>query len=175
MHRKKLGLITVCLLAMLAQIHSAAADDFYVDAGIMQMLAEIDSIDRDPILLRAKVGYYVTKNASIELQVATTVNKDRYANSELSPSIVGLYMRYGSLASSRERAYVHLGVAHVAVLKEIDTKEFGQEFNDISAGIGIEERLKHLKNASVTFEYTRYHSKDDTPINGLTLGFRTDF
>jgi len=175
MRTRKYTLVAACLLIMFAKTQDIFASDFYVDAGVMQMDAEINNTRHDPILARAKAGYYMTKNASIEVHVAATINKDKWENNKLSPSIVGLYLRYGSIASSRARAYVHLGVAHVALSTETSTDEFGETYNDISAGLGFEERLKHFKNASITLEYTRYHSQDNTPINGLTLGFRTDF
>ena len=50
-----------------------------------------------------------------------------------------------------------------------------QDFESFSWGIGLEERVRTLRDMSYTFQYSRYYDHDGLTVEGYSLGVRYDF
>lgn len=153
----------------------AYSSDFYTDAGVTANDIDIKGTVYRPFTVRAKLGYILAPEYSIETHIATHVKKDeKDARQYQVRNLTGLFLRYGTPAKRKFRAYLAGGYTYVNLEITDASGNYFEDHHGFSYAIGLEENLKTFKDVSFTLEYARYlqDNSEDFTLSGVSLGFR---
>lgn len=151
------------------------ASDFYTDVGLTANLIEVNETTFRPVTARAKLGYIIAPQYSIEAHIATHAYKDeqeeqRYEVRNLS----SLFLRYGSPAQRKFRGYIAAGYSYATLEITDASGNFFEDHKGFSYAVGLEENLDTFKNISFTLEYAGYvdDDREKFSLSGISAGFR---
>ena len=168
-------LANTVITATLGFVPMAQASDFYTDAGLTVNNIKVDETTFRPVTARAKVGYLLASQYSIETHIATHVYPSEKDDIEYEVrNLSSLFLRYGSPAHYKFRAYILAGYSY-ATLKISDTSGSSyKDYKGFSYAFGLEENLRIFKNISFTLEYAGYIDDDSEHFSmaGISVGFR---
>lgn len=169
------ALIFYCVCLFLFPLQSQASP-FYSESGIGQTSISISEREYKPYIARAKLGYQISDIYAVEAQIGTHVYGDELDSNKMKvQNLSGIFLRYGTSANTKLRAYAIAGYAIVNTRLAVPQGTILKEYRDFAYGIGFEERLVSLPSLIFTLEYTRYYSDDDIEITGINAGIRASF
>ena len=167
----KLALVTLPWCTFPAQ-----SADYFADLNLLYSNVDIGGQEFNPLVLRARLGYYFMENIALEAQYGGGVADDSKLG--LDAEIVNtaaLYLRFQSPEQFGFRLSLFGGYAWTELDLNTGTSTNSETLSSPSLGIGLEQLLPGTENLSVTADYTGYFSDDDVEIKGLSVGFKVAF
>lgn len=165
----------ICITACLLFTPMVQASDFYTDVGVTANIIKVDKITYRPVTVRAKLGYIIAPQYSVETHIATHVYQDEKQDQRYEVrNLTSLFLRYGTPAQRKLRAYLSVGYSYVTLDITNPSGNFFENHKGFSYAIGLEENLKTFKNISFTLEYVGYidENSEKFSLSGISAGFR---
>jgi hypothetical protein len=166
------GVFAMCSLTFTSKVQ---ASDFYTDAGLTANIIKVHETTYRPVTARAKLGYIIAPQYSIETHIATNVYKDeKEAQQYKVRNVTSLFLRYGTPAHRKFRAFMAAGYSYATLDITNASGNFYEDHKGFSYAFGFEENLDTFKNISFTLEYAGYIDDNSAKfsLSGISAGFR---
>lgn len=164
-----------------AQIRPTTTGTTYGELGYTTLKISDSGISVKPAMLRGIFGYNFHENFAVEGMLGFGVRKDSTSTTfagvpvnvqEEVRHIVGVYVKPKAMISDAFEVFGRLGYAHTRVRATASVAGFSasDSGSDSSVSYGLGANFNISPKMYVGVDYMRYFKKDDTKIDGFTIG-----
>jgi outer membrane autotransporter protein len=164
-----------------AQTRPAVPGTTYGELGYTTLKLSSGGVSVKPAMLRGIVGYNFNNNFAFEGMLGLGVSKDSTSTTfagvpvdvqEDVRHIVGIYVKPKAVIGDAFEVFGRLGYAHTRVRTTASVPGFSasDSGSDSSVSYGIGANFNVSPKMYVGVDYMRYFKKDDTKIDGFTVG-----